>query len=664
MPSLAPDPAGRAAREQPLLRLTLFGRMRAETAGNRSVLPRGRKTRAVLAVLALSPHGTAARSRLAALLWSLRENQQARASLRQAVHELQQALGAAGPRLLRADRHHIALATTGVWIDSTAFTRATAAAPETLDLFAEPLLGDLYGLDPAFDQWVAEQGVRLRQIGRSLGETILAAQTNPAATQQAAERLLRIDPTHQGAWRAVIAAHLAQDDHDTALAAYEQCRATLARDQDRVPSSETEQLAARIRRPLPPPRPSHRARKAPLPGLEGAMRLGVFPLRCFEDANDTLALALMEEITTALAQFRWLTCVPYRAPAGTTPDFDSAKPHLASRLDFLLDGTIQRRGGRVRVFVQLTDLRSGGTVVWARRFDRDVVDIFAVQDEIAAETAAQLDTALLIWEGERARARRLADPDALELMLGAIPSLYRLEHAHFHKAGDLLERSLSLDSASAAAHAWMAYWHLFLVGQGWAPDAAAATRRAAELAERAVALDPGDARALTLAGHVRSFLDKRPEEGSALHERAIALNPNLALAWCFSGLALSYLGDHAEGARRIERARRLAPHDPHGFFFDTAQVMPHLLSGAFEAAVAAGRRAIALNPGFSSAYKGYISALGHLRRDREAADLRRRLLELEPRFSVRDAIVRSPVAREQDMAMYAEGLRLGGVPED
>ena len=92
--------------------------------------------------------------------------------------------------------------------------------------------------------------------------------------------------------------------------------------------------------------------------------------------------------------------------------------------------------------------------------------------------------------------------------------------------------------------------------------------------------------------------------------------------------------------------------------------MPHLLSGAFEAAVAAGRRAIALNPGFSSAYKGYISALGHLRRDREAADLRRRLLELEPRFSVRDAIVRSPVAREQDMAMYAEGLRLGGLPED
>ena len=287
----------------------------------------------------------------------------------------------------------------------------------------------------------------------------------------------------------------------------------------------------------------------------------------------------------------------------------------ASGLDFLLDGTIQRNGSLVRVIVRLSDIRSGGIVVWTRRFDRNIADIFTLQDEIAAETASQVDTALLLWEGERARFRGSADPDALDLMLGAIPSIYRLEQHEFHDAGGLLEASLALDSGNAVAHAWLAYWHLFQVGQGWAPDAAAATARAAELAERAVGLDARDARAMTLAGHVRGFLGKRPEEARALHDQAIALNPNLALAWCFSGLAHSYLGDHAEATCRIQQAQRLSPHDPHGFFFDTAQIMPNLLLRNYEAAVAIGRRATALNPGFSSSLKGLLAALGHLGRD-------------------------------------------------
>lgn len=248
-------------------------------------------------------------------------------------------------------------------------------------------------------------------------------------------------------------------------------------------------------------------------------------------------------------------------------------------------------------------------------------------------------------------------------MLGAIPSLYRLEQNGFRDAGDLLETSLSLDPANASAHAWFAYWHLILVGQGWAPDASAATARAAELAERAVGLDAGDARAMTLAGHVRGFLGKRPEEARALHDRAIALNPNLPLAWCFSGLAHSYLGDHAEATRRIHHAQRLAPHDPHAFFFDTAQIMPNLLLREYEAAAAAGRRAIALNPSFSSSFKAQLAALGHLGREEEAADVRGRLLVLEPDFCVRDAAARSPMVRGGDIDIYADGLRRAGLPE-
>ena len=176
-------------------------------------------------------------------------------------------------------------------------------------------------------------------------------------------------------------------------------------------------------------------------------------------------------------------------------------------------------------------------------------------------------------------------------------------------------------------------------------------------------LDPADARALTLVGQVRGFLGRRLEEASALHERALALNPNLALAWCLSGLAQSYLGNHEEAIRRMQHAVLLSPSDPHLFFFDMALIMPYLLRGEHERAVAIGRRAIELNPGFASSYKGHLSVLGHLHRDKEAAAIRARLLVLEPGFSVATAVERSAISHDEDIETYAAGLRKAGLRE-
>jgi tetratricopeptide (TPR) repeat protein len=187
--------------------------------------------------------------------------------------------------------------------------------------------------------------------------------------------------------------------------------------------------------------------------------------------------------------------------------------------------------------------------------------------------------------------------------------------------------------------------------------------RARQLAERAVALDPSDARALTIAGHVRAFLHHQVDEAIQLHERALSLNPNLSLAWMFSGMAQSYAGHHEEAIRRIHKARRLSPFDPHSFAFDMALMIPHLARGEYQIAMELGRRATALNPGFSSTQKGYLSALGHLGRTEEQAVVRERLLRLEPSFSVREALLRSPLLREDDRLRYAEGLRLAGLPE-
>jgi DNA-binding SARP family transcriptional activator/TolB-like protein len=655
----------------PLLRLTMFGPMSATDAAGRSVLPKSRKARGVLAVLALQPSRPILRSELADLLWSRRDREQARASLRQAIHELTDLLGLIDEHLLRVDRNHLLLAQDMVWVDAHAIVATGATRPELLDLFHANLLGDLAGLDPAFDRWRVAQMERLTRLVRARAEEALKASHGCISKVAAAERLLHVDRAHEGAWRVLIKAHAARGDRAAAIAAFERCADAMADVAQLTPSAETEALLSTIREARAPGGFMSPAVAVAWPfhmrgeTRKGRLRIGVMPLRVLgPGAEDELSLGVAEEITTALSRLSWISCITPSAVDAIAGGLSEAGPSWkALDLDFLVQGTVQRGGGRVRVMARLLNMRAGGEALWARRVDRDVTDILTLQDTIAAELVAQLNQELLVRENERVRNRRAGDSTARDLLFGAIPGIYRLETEGFRAAGEMLAAAIALDPGYAAAHAWYSYWHMCLVGQGWAADPGSATDRGAELAERALVLDPSDARALTMVGHVRSFLRRRAEEGLELHERALSLNPQLALARCFSGLSLSYLGRHEEAIVRAEQARLLSPFDPHVFLFDMAAMMPRLMLRQHEIVVEISNRAAVLNPGFSSTYKGLLAALGHLGNSSEAASVRRRLLTLEPGFTVRAAIDRSALTQQADIEHYAEGLRRAGLPE-
>ncbi len=686
-----------------LVWVRLFSTMDVRGPSGASLLPKGRKARGVLAVLALNAGRPVMRDELTELLWSRREREQARASLRQVVHELGNLLGGIDPDLFVVDRTHLSLGNAlasrpqsdVVWVDTQALSRAGVVRRDVLELYRPGLLEDLVGMDPAFDRWRAAQSERLSGLARGLAERWLAecqaarhdkADAGAEALVGAAELLIAIDQAHEGAWRALIRAHAARGDRAAAVNAFERCADALASVAQLAPSEETAALLSSIRNPAATQGAtagshvpngesaagfkSANVRAVPVGrGAHRAVRIGVMPLRAL-DANETdaLSLGLAEEITYALSRLSWLACVPPSSMSAAARQiaaapFGSNAAWHALNLDLVLEGTVQRGGGRVRVMTRLLDLSAGDEVIWARRFDRDETDVLTLQDEIAAETVAQLDPELLMREGEKARARPPGEADASDLLLRAVPAIYRLELDGFHDAGDMLAAAIALDPGHASAHAWYAYWHLLLVGQDWAEDAVAATTRGGDLAERAVALDPTDARALTIAGHVRGFLQRQAAEGMELHERALAVHPHLALAWCFSSLSLCYMGRHEEALSRIMQAQKLSPFDPHGFFFDMAATMPNLLLRSHERVIELGYRALALNPGFSSTYKGLLSALGHLGRRGEADDIRDRLLVLEPKFSVRDALARSPLTKPEDLAHYADGLRRAGLRE-
>ncbi len=591
------------------------------------------------------------------------------------MHELQDVLGYDWSYLFVADRHNLLLRGPNMSIDAVTLLQPAQHRLDSLAIFRDTLLEDLNGLDPAFDQWLEEERARFARIGRNIAEGLLARSPDPPSTLAIAEDLLLIDQTHESAWRAIIRVHDESGNRSLALSAYDRCCAAMANSSAVRPSPETEELISRVRTPAASVRIGTMA-PAPAPALfhidvrreRSALRLCVAPVRLLGDiADNGLAAGLTEEIATGLSRFRWISCVPGSLWRGAQPTAASAlaagDTPGAADADFVLDGTIQRSGTRLRITSRLIDLRAGGEIVWAARFDRAESDTLGLQDEVGAAIVAQVDQELMAHEGRRTAGRGRDDLSAQDLLLKALPALYRLERPAFLEARRLLELSRRADPASSVVHGWLAQWNLLYVGQGWAEDPQRCANEAAELAERAIMLDPMDARGLALAGHVRGYLGRSPEEALALHDRALSLNPNLAIAWCFSGLAHSYIGQHDEGLARISQARRLSPSDPHGFFFDMALMMPHLLRGEYLDAVDVGRRAIQLNPWFTSAYKGYLSALGHLGRQREATDMRRRLELLEPGFSIDAAVRRVPLQLPEDMQRYAEGLRLAGVPE-
>ncbi len=644
--ALTGEPAGRAAPPIPAilhdaapapgtsLRLVLLGRMEAWGLASVPVLPRGRKARALLGILGLAGGAAVPRQRLGNLLWSRSGEAQQRGSLRQALHELQEALGEAAAALLRADREAVLLRGDGVWVDALEVARASAARPEALELLDRggELLADLDGLDPAFDQWLAEQRRRLRGQAAAAAGAVLAAAGEPGARAAAAQRLLALDPEDAAGWQALRAVGGA------------------------LPGDQPERAAAPRR---------------------GA-RLGVLPLRPLGVGIPAhLAFGLAEAVTEALARFRWIfvaDCASLAAAshAAGAPDAAEREAARALGLDFLLGGTLQGAAGkgRVRITFRLTDLRAAagpegaGGIAWAQHFDRDATDLLALQDAVAAEVVARMDPEILLIEAGRAAASRGTGSEvasAYDLLLRAMPALQSLDRTEFLQAGRHLAEAGRLDPDHAATLAWHAYWHLFLVGQGWAAEEDAAMAEAERLATRAVALDPMDAQGLTILGHVRAFLHHRVEEALALHRRALVLNPNLAMAWVFLGMAESYAGQHEAALRRLDRYRELAPCHPHGFFFDAARGIPLLMLGRHEEAAAVGRAATALQPGLSYPYKTYLSALGHLGLTAEATSVRARLLAIEPDFTVAKALRRTPVRREADRLHYARGLRRAGL---
>jgi TolB-like protein len=662
----SPADPGRSLSVRPVqqqrLRLIILGGFELWVPGGGRVEVKSRRARAILAILGWSLDKVVTRRFLGGLLWSRSGEAQQRDSLRHALTDLQAALQVTGEGwpLIRAIKDGIYLSSDDVWVDALDVRAGRFRCADDLDILRHALFSDLEGIDSTFSGWIEQQRDGVRAAAIPFARSCLEQATDPAARAAAAQRWLYVDPTAEIAWQELIKAEASRGERAAALAAIDRYRHTLKALVGASIPPDIAELANVLRHGSSVGEAIAPAAAAQQRIRRGA-RLGVLPLRITgAGLSDDLALSLAEEVSVALARFRWICVVDslsLSTAARANGEQASVRQH---QLNFVLSGTAQAQDERLRLSIRLIDLGDNDAIVWSERFDREFDDLFTLQDEIASAIVARVDPELLRVEAGRIGRRPPREPSAYDLLLRAIPGLHRLQRAEFFDAGKLLKEAAAADPDYATAHAWLAYWYILLVGQGWDGDEGVIPE-AERTAARAVELDPVDALGLTVLGHVRAYLYHRVDDGIMLHQRALACNPNLAMAWAFSGMSSSYVGDHATSLEQFGRYSMLAPTHPHDFFFRAGLMLPLLQLGRYDEVIQHSRQIILVQPNLTFALKVLLAALGHTNAKAAADVVRGQLLRLEPDFDLLKAQRRSPFHRSEDADHYLDGLQLGGL---
>lgn len=327
----------------------------------------------------------------------------------------------------------------------------------------------------------------------------------------------------------------------------------------------------------------------------------------------------------------------------------------------VLEGSIRKAGNRVRITAQLIDAPTGGHL-WAERYDRDLTDIFAVQDDVTREIVAALKVTLTPDEDARIAGTGTGNSEAHDAVLRARELLSRaFSPGVVNNALELLDRAIQLDPGYAHAYAARGMAHFFQAQNRWTDSPEKQLQAAEADADVALATDPNDAFAHYVAGIVSSYTHSR-QRGRAHLAKALELSPNFTLAQNALGVSHIMEGDPEAAIPMIERAIRLDPGGSQQYLHFLG--LASLLLGRFETAAALFKERILLVPETDVSRAFYASTLGHLGRVDEARAIWRELKAVNPRYDFHQHISeRLRFERKADTELIAAGLAKAGLPD-
>jgi TolB-like protein/Tfp pilus assembly protein PilF len=374
--------------------------------------------------------------------------------------------------------------------------------------------------------------------------------------------------------------------------------------------------------------------------------------------QDYFADGISEDIITGLSKLRWFFVIARNSSftyKGKAVDTRRVGRELGVR--YVLEGSVRKSGSRVRITAQLIDAESGKHL-WAERYDRDLVDIFALQDEITKKVVAAIEPKLLEAEGIRSQRRSPDDLGAWDMLIRANSLFWRLTKDESQAAIVSLKQLVERHPVYAPAHSMLAFVLLVSRQGGWHMMEPQVTQ-AAGLAARAVELDDSDPWAHLALGFV-AFTRRRTDEAVEEFQRALDLNPNFAAAHGFLGCTLAFDGRSDQAIHHIEQAIRMSPHDPQNALLNAALAAAHYQAGRYEEAVGFGRKAIQQRLELTNGHRIYVASLAQAGRIDEARAALARLQELHSENSIA-WIERNVPYTPGPMAKFLEGFRKAGL---
>jgi adenylate cyclase len=399
-----------------------------------------------------------------------------------------------------------------------------------------------------------------------------------------------------------------------------------------------------------------------LPPLPDKPSIAVLPFQNMsgDPEQEYFADGMVEEITTALSRFKWLFVIARNSSfafKGKAVDIKEVGRRLGVR--YVLEGSVRKTTGKVRITGQLIDAITG-THIWADRFERDLTDVFALQDEVTVAVVSAIQPKLFQTEIAMVTRRRPKNLTAYDFFLRAMQQYYLANREGLAETIRLAHRALELDPRFGFVAALAGVSHMQNVILDYAVDPQFDRKEAVRLLRLALSVADDDPDTLAMAAMTSAFMVGDSESEIEMADRAVALNPNSFRAWSCRGQVYRTAGLPQEAVQSFERAMRMSPTDPllHRALVGMGQAFIEL--HRFEEAIGAGKKALRQHPFYSPAYRCLASASAHLGRDAEAREAAARVLELDPAFTISAWIARGG---QSNSKLQLEGFRKAGLPE-
>jgi adenylate cyclase len=401
-----------------------------------------------------------------------------------------------------------------------------------------------------------------------------------------------------------------------------------------------------------------------VPGFHGAPAIAVLPFDNLsgDPEQEYFADGIAEDLITRLSRQRWLPVIARNSSfvyKGKAVDVKQVSRELGVR--YVVKGSVRKAGDRVRISAQLIEATTSHHV-WAERYDRELRDVFAVQDEITEAIMGSIAPQLQRSEWDRAAHMDPENLDAWDCASRAMWHYHKFERDDTIKAREFFQRAAELDPNFAGVFSGLAATHYLELMNQWTDSPARSIEELSEAARRSVALDNTSPLGQVTLAFAHVFEGQR-EKAEAAFERALQLSPSYASGYFMLGLYLARWGRPDEAIEKIERAVRLSPQDPMMHFYLYAVAVAHFVAERYEEGVAWAQRSLQDRGDYSLALATLAASLAFLGRVEQAQATVQELLRLVPGFSLTGLKLFLPAADPDFVERYLDGLRKAGLPE-